>query len=129
MPCGNWVEMEFFCSNSNFLENGTLDNLNSKSFARILDHELSQFVGIIDSQSRSLDSIAYFEDHKENFWRGRQSRTRWILLIAKNVLERSLIAQQNVLSIAKKLKILFICTSWKMSMTSVREGRTTAICR
>jgi hypothetical protein len=64
------LKWNFFGSNSNFLENGTLDNLNSKSFARILDHELSRFVGIIDSQSQSLDSIAYFEDHEENFWRG-----------------------------------------------------------
>ena len=51
----------FFVPKSIFCENGNLDSLNSKSFVRILDHKLCQFVEIIDRRSRSLDSIAYFE--------------------------------------------------------------------
>ncbi len=66
------LKRNFLCSKVCFFLNGNLDSLNSKSFARILDHKLSQFIGIIDWQSQSLNLIAYFDNHEENFWRGHQ---------------------------------------------------------
>ena len=53
------MEFSFVPKSKYFFENGNLGSLNSKSFARILDHKLSEFIGIIDWQSQSLNLIPY----------------------------------------------------------------------
>ena len=80
------MEFSFVPKSKYFCENGNLDCLHSKSFARILDHKLSQFIGTIDWQSQSLNMIAYFDGHEENFWRGYQLQTQRNSSVVKKII-------------------------------------------
>lgn len=122
----------------NIFGNGILAFLNSKTFTRILDREISRFVGFTDRRCRSLDSIAKLDDREENFWRGYRSRSRRNSTIAKifgEVVDR---AQQICVADHEKIEIfnreqknLFVprCNELEDVDGSVREGRTTVICR
>lgn len=130
--------LKLFSKFQNIFGNGLLAFLNSKPFTTILDREISRFVGFTDRRCRSLDSIAKLDDREENFWRGYRSRSRRNSTIAKifgEVVDR---AQQICVADHEKIEIfnreqknLFVprCNELEDVDGSVREGRTTVICR
>ena len=108
--------LKLFSKFQNIFGNGILAFLNSKTFTRILDREISRFLGITDRRCRSLDSIAKLDDRKENFWRGYRSQIQRNLMIAKIFGEVVDCAQQ--ICVADEQKNLFVprCNNSKMSM-------------